>query len=66
MDVPVDVIEVEIAPPYRIRIMARSETKNNAETIIKMAVIRRGVKQHFFTTAPSNFYQDGDTRASKM
>lgn len=55
-----DVIEVEISSPHRVRIIATSKTEKNAEAIVEMAAIRRGVENHFFTTAPARHYRDGD------
>lgn len=43
-----DVIEVEIAAPHSTRLMASGLTDENAEAFVKMAVIRRGVKTHFY------------------
>ena len=56
----VDVIEVEICSPHRIRIMARQKSERDAEAFISMAVARRGTEEHFFRTAPSGIYKDGD------
>lgn len=55
-----DVIEVEIAAPHRVRLMAQNKSEKTAEAIIRMAVARRGVEDHFFTTAPAGRYQDDD------
>lgn len=56
----VDVIEVEIAPPHSVRLIARGKTPLNADAVVEMAVMRRGVEHHFFTTAPAGRYKDGD------
>lgn len=55
-----DVIEVEIAKPHRVRVIASNKTEANAEAIVNMAIMRRGVEAHFFTTCPTGKYQDGD------
>jgi hypothetical protein len=49
-----DVFEVEIATPNRERKIAAAQSEKNAEAIIKMAVMRRGVDTHFFTKRPAN------------
>lgn len=56
----VDVVEVQIAPQPRVRVMTRSISNADAKVFIRVAVIRRGVKHHFFTTCPAGKYQDGD------
>lgn len=56
-----DVIEVKIKAPRTIRLIATKKTEANAEAIVSMAVIRRGVENHFFTTAPAGQFRDGDT-----
>lgn len=56
----VDVIEVEIAAPHRVRVMERNKTDEDAEAIIKMAVARRGVEKHFYTKTTCGSYKDGD------
>jgi hypothetical protein len=55
-----DVIEVEIAAPHRVRIIGVGKTEKNAEAIVQMAVMRRGVENHFFTTCHTGQYCDGD------
>lgn len=57
-----DVIEVETAAPHRVRVLAANKTEENAEAIVRMAVMRRGVEHHFFTAAPPGKYKDGDVR----
>jgi hypothetical protein len=39
----------------------RGETKENAEACIKMAVMRQGVEDRFFTTSIPGRYLVGDT-----
>lgn len=56
-----DVIEVEIAAPHRVRLMATDKTEADAEAVIKFSVMRRGVETHCYKTAPCGHYKDGDT-----
>lgn len=42
------VVEVQIAPPRERRVMAVDLTEQQADAFIKMAVIRRGVRTHFY------------------
>lgn len=56
----VDVIEVEIAAPHKVRVMATNKTVEEAEAFIRMAVIRRGVEHYFFTTAPAGKHRDDE------
>ena len=60
-----DVIEVEIKAPHSVRLIAEGETESNANAIVQMAVIRRGVKDHFFTLTPAGQYRNGDTLTQK-
>lgn len=60
MDDLLDVIEVEIKAPHHVRLIAEGKDEKNAEEIIYMAVARRGVEHHFFTTAPTRKFRDGD------
>ena len=56
----VDVIEVEITSPHKVRVIAQNKTDADAEAIINMAVLRRGVESVFFTKTTVGSYQDGD------
>jgi hypothetical protein len=56
-----DVIEVEIAAPHRVRVMAQNKHERDAEAIVAISVMRWGVETHFFKTAPAGHYKDGDT-----
>lgn len=47
-----DVYEVEIRPPNNCRLMQAGLPKEDAEAFVKMAVMRRGVENHFYTTRP--------------
>ena len=55
-----DVIEVTLEPPRTVRVISAGEEEANAEAIAEMAVIRRGCKHSFFTTAAAGRYLDGD------
>lgn len=59
-DKRVDVIEVEFAAPHLVRVMETNLTAKNAEAFIEMAVLRRGVENQFYTTAPVRQFRDGD------
>jgi hypothetical protein len=48
-----DVIEVEIAAPHTERMLATRNTEQEAEAIIRLAVMRRGVATHFYVMRPS-------------
>lgn len=56
-----DVVEVEIAAPNKVRVIAENKTEHAAETIVDMAVIRRGVEDHFYKVVDAGQYKDGDT-----
>ena len=47
-----DVIEVSDSDPNDVRLIAEAKTERNAEAIIGMAVIRRGLKDSYFTKRP--------------
>lgn len=55
-----DVIEVGMEKPHTVRIIDTGKTMANADAIVKMAVMRRGVEDHFFTTVEPGAYSDGD------
>jgi hypothetical protein len=44
------VVEVQIAPPHERRVMAVDLTEPQADEFIKFAVMRRGVRTHFYVT----------------
>ncbi len=54
-----DVIEVQIKAPHTVRIIANRKSEDNAEAIVKIAVVRRGVEHSFFKTVPAGQYRDG-------
>lgn len=56
-----DVIAVRIRVPRTVRVLASGLDEANAEAVIKLAVLRRGVENEFYTTAPLGKYADGDT-----
>ena len=55
-----DVIEVRFAKPRTVRLIDTRKTERNAEAIINMAVMRRGVETSFYTTVPAGKFKDGD------
>jgi hypothetical protein len=45
-----------------IRFLARGKTEGNAEAVVNMAVMRRGVDEEFYAAVPAGMYaQDGET-----
>jgi hypothetical protein len=54
-----DVLAVDMTT-HKIEIMAEKKTKRNADAIEMMAVMRRGVETHFYTSEPSGKHKDGD------
>lgn len=54
-----DVIAVNLETK-KVRIFARGKDEKNAEAIVNMAVIRRGVDEEFYTTTPDGKYNEGD------
>lgn len=55
-----DVIEVEMEKPHKVRLIDQSKSLKQADAIIHMAVARRGVEDHFFTTVRPDQYKDGE------
>jgi len=53
-----DVIEVEIAAPHRVRVISTGKNQKNADAVVAMAVMRRGVEHSFFITAPAGQYAE--------
>lgn len=45
---------------YKVRILAKDKDKNDAEAIVKMAIVRRGAEEEIFTTASAGRLKDGD------
>ena len=56
-----DVIEVDFET-HKVRVLETGKSERNAEAVVQMAVMRRGVERSFFTTAPAGKYRDGDAR----
>lgn len=56
-----DVVAVTIQTG-RMRILAERKTEDNAEAIVKMAVIRRGVEVEFYKTVPTGTVKEGDVK----
>lgn len=54
-----DVVEVDIETA-KVRVMERNKDSRNAEAIVNLAVMRRGVAGHFFSVALAGKYHDGD------
>lgn len=47
-----DVVAVTIKAPHAKRLLAERKTEANAEAIINMAVMRRGVDEEFYAAVP--------------
>jgi hypothetical protein len=54
-----DVIAINIKTNL-IEIIANNKTEKNADAIEMMAISRRGVETHFYTTIPTGKYKSGD------
>lgn len=54
-----DVVAVNIKTT-KVRLMAENKTERNAEAIVNMAIMRRGVEEEFFTEVPGGKYKEGD------
>lgn len=57
-----DVIAVNIST-RKVRLIAHGKSERNAEAILSMAVMRRGVDGEFFIEVPAGSYKDGDRYA---
>lgn len=55
-----DVVQVNHATKA-VTIMATNKSERNADAIIDMAVMRRGIEEGYYTTTPAGRFQDGDT-----
>ena len=53
-----DVLAVNI-DTRRVRLLAESKDERNAEAIINMAVMRRGVEEEFYVAVPAGTYTEG-------
>lgn len=54
-----DVIAVGLTSG-KVRLIAEGKTKRNAEAIVSMAVMRRGVEEEFFAEVEAGIYKEGD------
>ena len=54
-----DVVAVNLKTS-KIRLMAEKKTLRNAEAIVSMAVMRRGVEEEFFAEVEAGIYKEGD------
>lgn len=54
-----DVVAVNI-DTHKVRILTTNKTRADAEAIVKMAAMRRGVVEEFFAEVPHRKYSDGD------
>lgn len=59
-----DVVAVNIETK-RIRLFGERETLPNAEAIINMAVMRRGVDEEFYAEVPTGKYAEGELWTGK-
>ena len=55
-----DVIAVNMET-NKVRLMAERKTQRNAEAIVAMAVMRRGVEDELFVEVGHGTYREGDT-----
>ena len=44
-----------------VRLIAQKKNRRNAEAIVQMAVMRRGVEEEFFCEVSAGKYKTGDT-----
>lgn len=54
-----DVVAVNLKTD-KVRFIAQGKTLKNAEAIVKMAVVRRGVDEEFFAEVKAGMYTEGD------
>ena len=54
-----DVVGVNIKTSV-VRLIDQGNTKRNAEAVVLMAVMRRGVEEEFFAVASAGIYADGE------
>lgn len=60
MDDKFDVVAVSFAS-HKVRLIDKDKSAKNAEAIVSMAVMRRGVDEEFFAVAPAGKYAEGDS-----
>jgi hypothetical protein len=44
-----------------VTLMAEGKTERNAEAVVKMAIMRRGLETDFYVEVPAGKYKNGDT-----
>lgn len=54
-----DVVAINIATG-KVRLLAENKSEANAEAIVKMAVMRRGVDEECYAEVPAGKYKEGD------
>lgn len=54
-----DVVEVEIAT-RKVRVLATAKRWEDADAIVNLSVVRRGVERHFYKAVVAGSHQDGD------
>lgn len=59
-----DVVAVDMNS-NTVRLIAKGKTLANAEAIVAMAVMRRGIEEEFFAEVQAGKYRDGDQWASE-
>lgn len=59
-----DAIAVNIQTS-KVRLFGERKTKDNAEAISMMAVMRQGCDTEFYTEVPTGTYKEGDTYKSR-
>jgi len=55
-----DVVAVTIERQCTVRLINGGQTRENAEAVQKMAVMRRGCDEEFFSVVPAGMYSDGE------
>ena len=59
-----DVLAVDLIT-RKVRFIGEGKTLKNAEAIVTMAVMRRGVEDEFFVEVAADTYKEGDTWEGK-
>lgn len=54
-----DVVAVNIETGI-VRMMAEGKTQPNAEAVVKMAIMRRGLDEEFYAEVPAGSHKEGD------
>jgi hypothetical protein len=55
-----DVIEIQTAAPHSVRVLAINKDQKNAEAIVALSIIRRGLDGKFYSIETAGKYKDGD------